>query len=108
MFGLIHDEEKNSDVTFSVEFHYSTVDTVGTDVVSTVESRDETEEAHGNFVKPDHSTAIRVETPASLNFSKAQQSIEFSKNNNVTQAIRGNKAYPTCAILLNQLKVSWP
>ena len=80
MFGLIHDEEKNSDVTFSVEFHYSTVDTVGTDVVSTVESRDETEEAHGNFVKPDHSTAIRVETPASLNFLKAQQSIELSNN----------------------------
>ena len=74
MFGSIHKDDLN--VTFSVKFHYNTVDTV--DTVSTVESRDEAEEAHES-TKPEHSTA-RVETPASFNLSKAQQSIEISTN----------------------------
>ena len=78
MFGSIHKDDSN--VTFSVKFHYNTVDTVDTvDTVSTVESRDEAEEAHES-TKPEHSKTARVETPASFNLSKAQQSIEISNN----------------------------
>ena len=60
-------------------FQYNTIDTVSneSDTVSTVENRDETEEAHANS-KPGQSTVTRVETPDNFNLSKSQKSIEMS------------------------------
>ena len=59
---------------FQVKFNYSdNVNTVDTITVDVAKAGDE----HGNFTEPSDSTA-QAETPANLNVSKVEQSVEIS------------------------------
>ena len=75
MFGQIQ-IEKNSNVTFHVKFNYSdnanTANAVDTITVDGAKAGDE----HENLTEPSDSTA-QVETPANLNISKVEQSVEI-------------------------------